>query len=373
MRFTSALLSVALSAAAAFAGDTVKIGVAGPMTGDQKETGEQLKNGAELAAEHLNKAGGVNGKKIELVWGDDEAKPTQAKVVAEKFANDPEVLLVVGHFNSSCTLAGQTTYDRVGLVEFSPASTNPTVCEKSKWTFRNLYRDDFQGQLLARVAKEILGAKKVCVFFDNDDYGTGLKDSFVAKAKEIGLEVAQVEAYTRDTADFSATLDAFNAKQPDVILISGIYNSAASIVRQARSKGLKAIFLGGDGLKDDALIKNAADAAEGLVLTSPFSIEATSEKAVAFRKAYNDKFGREPGTWAAQVYDAVMQGAEAIRKGGPDRAKIREALAAMNTKETGYDGVTGVTYFDKNRDCAKPAFVEVVKDGEFVPHEKQLK
>ncbi len=105
-----------------------------------------------------------------------------------------------------------------------------------------------------------------------------------------------------------------------MILISGIYNSAASIVRQARSKGLKAIFLGGDGLKDDALIKNAADAAEGLVLTSPFSIEATSEKAVAFRKAYNDKFGREPGTWAAQVYDAVMQGAEAIRKGGPDRA-----------------------------------------------------
>ncbi len=373
MRFTSALLSVALTAAAAFAGDTVKIGVAGPMTGDQKETGEQLKNGAQLAADHLNKAGGVNGKKIELVWGDDEAKPVQAKVVAEKFANDPEIMMVVGHFNSSCTLAAQTTYDRAKLVEFSPASTNPTVCEKSIWTFRNLYRDDFQGQLLARVAQEILGAKKVCVFFDNDDYGTGLKDSFVAKAKEIGLDVAQVEAYTRETADFSATLDAFNAKNPDVILVCGIYNAAASIVRQARSKGVKAIFLGGDGLKDDALIKNAADAAEGLVLTSPFSIEATSEKAVAFRKAYNEKYGRDPGTWAAQVYDAVMQGAEAIRKGGLDRTKIREALAAMNTKETGYDGVTGVTYFDKNRDCAKPAFVEVVKDGEFVPHEKQLK
>lgn len=373
MRFLSTLLTVALASPLAFAGDTIKIGVAGPMTGDQKETGDQLKSGAELAADFINKAGGINGKKLELVWGDDEAKPQQAKVVAEKFANDPEVLLVVGHFNSSCTLAGQTTYDRVGLVEFSPASTNPTVCEKSKWTFRNLYRDDFQGELLARVAQEVMGAKKVCVFYDNDDYGTGLKDSFVKKAKEIGLDVAQVEAYTRETVDFSATLDAFNAKKPDVIFVSGIYNSAASIVKQARSKGIKAQFLGGDGLKDDALIKIASDAAEGLVLTSPFSIEATSEKAVAFRKAYNEKFGKDPGTWAAQVYDAVMQGAEAIRKGGTDRAKIREAMEAMNTKETGYDGVTGVTYFDKNGDCVKPAFVEIVKDGEFVPHEKQLK
>lgn len=372
MRFMSSLLSVVLSAAVAFGGDTIKIGVAGPMTGDQKEVGEMLQKGAELAAEQINAAGGVNGKKIELVWGDDEGKAPQAKVVAEKLANDPAVMLVVGHFNSSCTLAGQAEYDRVGLVEFSPASTNPTVCEKSKWTFRNVYRDDYQGQLLARVAKELMGAKKVCVFFDNDAYGTGLKDAFVGKAKEIGLDVAQVEAYGRGTADYSATLDAFNAKAPDVIFVSGLYNEAAAIAKQARAKGIKAKFLGGDGLKSPGLLTNGGEAVEGLVLTSPFSIEATNEKAVAFRKAFSEKFGKDPDTWAAQTYDAVMQGCAAIRVAGTDRAKIRDAMAAMDTKEKGYDGVTGVTYFDKNRDCVKPAFVEVVKDGEFVPNDRQL-
>jgi len=353
-------------------GETIKIGVAGPMTGDLKEFGDMIRKGAELARDQVNKAGGINGKNIELEFGDDQAKPDQAKTVAEKLANDPQVAFVVGHFNSSCTLAGQTTYDRVGVVEFSPGSTNPTVCEKSKWTFRNLYRDDYQGKLLARVAKEILGAKKVCVFYDNDDYGTGLKDAFVGMAKEIGVDVLQVEAYGRGTPDYSATLDAFAAKGPDVILVCGVYNEAATIVRQARSKGIKTQFLGGDGLKSPGLINNAGDAAEGLVLTSPFSVLAKGAKPERFLEDFKEKFGKDPDTWAALTYDAVMQGVEVVKKVGTDRTKIRDAMAAMDTKEKGYDGVTGVTFFDKNRDCAKPAFLEVVKDGEFLPHEKQL-
>jgi branched-chain amino acid transport system substrate-binding protein len=352
--------------------ETVKFGVAGPMTGDLKEFGDMIRKGSELAAKHINKAGGIGGKQVELVFGDDQAKADQAKTVAEKLGNDPKVAIVIGHFNSSCTLAGQTTYDRVGVVEFSPGSTNPTVCEKSKWTFRNLYRDDYQGKLLARVAKQLLGASKVCVFYDNDDYGTGLKDAFVGMAKEIGLEVLQVEAYGRGTPDYSATLDAFAAKKPDVIFISGVYNEAATIIRQARDKGIKCQFLGGDGLKSPGLINNAKDAAEGVVLTSPFSIMAKGAKPEKFLKDFKDEFGHDPDTWAALTYDAVMQAAEVIRKTGADRAKIRDAMAAMDSKEKGYDGVTGITFFDKNRDCAKPAFVEVVKGGEFRPFDKQL-
>ncbi|NUN48042.1 MAG: ABC transporter substrate-binding protein [Candidatus Brocadiae bacterium] len=350
----------------------MKFGVAGPMTGDLKEFGDMIRKGSELAAAEINAAGGINGKKLELEFGDDQAKPDQAKIVAEKLANDPQILMVVGHFNSSCTLAGQTTYDRVGVVEFSPGSTNPTVCEKSKWTFRNLYRDDYQGKLLARVAREILGAKSVCVFYDNDDYGTGLKDAFVGEARAQGLEILGVEAYGRGTPDYSATLDVFNSKKPDVIMISGVYNEAATIIRQARSKGIKAQFLGGDGLKSPGLIDNAGDASEGLVLTSPFSIYAKGAKAETFRKAFFEKFGKDPDTWAALTYDAVMQGAAVVRVAGQDRSKIRDAMAAMDTKEKGYDGVTGITFFDRNRDCAKPAFVEIVKDGEFIPHDRQL-
>jgi branched-chain amino acid transport system substrate-binding protein len=372
-------VAVAVSATSAGCGKTpanvIRLGVAGPLTGSGAAFGEQLKMGAQLAADQANEKGGVNGKRIELVFGDDQGRDDQASAVATKFANDPTIVAVIGHFNSICSLAGKPIYKRAGVVEFSPGSTNVKVAEGSEWTFRNLYRDDYQGTFLARYAKNILGVRRVAVFYDNDDYGTGLKDAFVAEARAIGLEVLGTEAYQREaTLDFSASIDKFAARTPDAIFISGLYNEAASIVKQTREKGIRVPFLAADGVSSPEFINIAGDAAEGTYITTPFIVHESigGPKAQAFREAFRERLGREPDTWAALTYDAVNQTIDAIQHVGPNRKAIRDYLAQTNTPEKAYQGVTGATYFDENGDCLKPAYVAVVRNGEFVPAEKQL-
>lgn len=356
-------------------GTTIRIGVAAPFTGSGATYGELIRMGALLAQDEVNAKGGIGGKKIELVFGDDQSREDQAAAVATKFANDPTIAAVVGHFNSICSLAGKPIYQRAGVVEFSPGSTNVDVTKGSEWTFRNLYHDNYQGTFLARYAKNMLGMNRVAVFYDNDDYGNGLKNAFIAEAEKIGLEIVGQEAYAREqTLDYSAAIDKFAAQKPDAIFISGLYNEAASIVKQARSKGVKAPFLAADGVSSQGYIDIAAEAAEGTYITTPFIVHPSigGPKAQDFRQAFEAKFKQSPDTWAALTYDAVNQLVAAIEKVGADRKAIRDALAATNSPETAYQGVTGATYFDENGDCLKPAYVTVVKDGEFVPAEKQM-
>jgi branched-chain amino acid transport system substrate-binding protein len=348
-------------------GEPIHIGVAGPFTGSGAHYGEMIWGAVSLAEKEINAAGGLQGRPVKMFKGDDQGRNDQAVVVANTFSIDPKVVLVIGHFNSTCSLAGKPIYNERKIVQFSPGSTNVAVCKGGPYTFRNLYRDDYQGIFLARLAKE-LGAKRVAVFYDNDDYGIGLKKAFVAEAAEQGLEIIGEEAYVREqTFDYSVGLDKFAARKPDVIFVSGLYSEAATIIKQARSKGISAAFLGGDGVDSPGFIEIAGEAAEGMIVTSPFVFTEENEKAVRFREAYHEHNGYDPDTWAALSYDAVMMAAEAIRAVGPDREAIREWFAGRNSEEKGYLGVTGNTYFDEEGDCLKPAWVKVVRDGEFVP------
>jgi len=354
---------------------TIRIGVAAPFTGSGATYGDLIREGATLAQDEANAKGGVRGRRIELVFGDDQSREDQAAAVATKFANDPTIVAVVGHFNSICSLAGKPIYQRAGVVEFSPGSTNVDVTKGSEWTFRNLYHDNYQGTFLARYAKNILSMNRVAVFYDNDDYGNGLKNAFVAEAEKIGLKIVGQEAYQREqTLDFSAAIDKFAAQKPDAIFIAGLYNEAASIVKQAREKGVKVPFLAADGVSSQGYIDIAGEAAEGTYITTPFIVHPSigGPKAQAFRQAFEAKFHQTPDTWAALTYDAVNQLISVIEKVGTDRKAIRDELAATNSPEKAYQGVTGPTYFDENGDCLKPAYVTVVKDGEFVPAEKQM-
>ncbi|GIX08068.1 MAG: branched-chain amino acid ABC transporter substrate-binding protein [Candidatus Poribacteria bacterium] len=355
--------------------ETIVLGVAGPFTGSAAAFGEQIRMGATLAMEQANAAGGINGRKVELIFEDDQGRDDQASAVATKLASNPRVLAVIGHFNSICSLAGKPIYKQAGVVEFSPGSTNVDVARGSEWTFRNLYHDAYQGEMLARYVGEMLGYRRVAIFYDNDDYGTGLKNAFVQKAQELGMTIIGEEAYQREqTLDFSAALDKFAAQQPDIYFIAGLYNEAASIIKQAREKGIQTPFIGGDGLFSPALIEIGGEAVEGTMITTPFIVhpDVGGPQAQKFREEFIKRFGEEPDTWAALTYDAVNQILDAIRHVGPDRKAIRDYLAATNSPEKAFQGVTGPTYFDENGDCLKPAYVAVVRDGEFVPAEKQL-
>lgn len=357
--------------------DVIKIGVAGPFTGSGSVYGEMIWGAATLASYELNNEQGgieVDGKKykVEFVKGDDQSKNDQAQVVANQFATDPDICLVIGHFNSSCSLAGKPIYNEHEVVSLSPGSTNVKVCEGGPYTFRNLYRDDYQGEFLADFAKAELGAKKVGVFYDNDDYGIGLKDAFVRKAGQIGLEISSEEAYTRElTLDFSSGADKFAAADLDAIFIAGLYEAAAMIVKTLRAKGIDVPVLAGDGVDSPGLIEGAGAAADGVIVTSPFVFTEDNEVAGAFQQKFAQIVGKAPDTWAALTYDAIMMSVDGIEEVGPNRKKLRDWLAKHDSAENGWNGITGNTYFDANGDCLKPAYTKVVKDGAFVVYESK--
>lgn len=350
---------------------TYVVGVAGPFTGDGAQYGEMIRKGAEMKRDEINKAGGINGYFLELEFQDDKGDPKEAANVAQKLGSDPRVLAVIGHFNSSCSLAGKEVYKAMGVLELTPGSTNVTVCAGSEWTFRNVYRDDYQGQFIAEFIKYVLGYTRVAVFFDNDDYGRGLRDAFAARAAEVGLEIVREEAYVRDTQEYSPQLTQIMAKKPDIIFISGLYANAAMILTQARNLGIKTPFIGGDGLLSSDLITNAGAAAEGVIVTCPFLPNVADERTKKFVAAFKERYNEEPDAWAALTYDAVGIVAEAIAKAGPDRKAIRDYVASINSSERAYPGVAGVTYFNAEGDCMKPLVVAVVRNGKFVPYEKQ--
>lgn len=349
-----------------------KLGLAAPLTGDQALIGKMMRGGVEIAIERLNAEGGVRGARIELTLGDDAGNPKEAATVAQKFASDPDVLAAIGDFNSSCTLAGKPIYKEARLLQITPASTNATICEGSEWTFRNIYRDDFQGRFLARYVKEALELSRVGIFYDNDDYGIGLRDSFLEEARRLGLAVVATQAYERDTSDFRPQLTAFLPQRPEILFVAGLFPQAAKIASQARESGIQLPLIGGDGVFSDEYIENGGPAAEGTYVSCPFLFELGGPEAKEFQEAFRKKYGIEADGWAALAYDAVGLVAQALEKGGLDREALRAEMAKINSPDVAYPGLTGATYFDENGDCRKPIQMALVKQGKFVPAPKQL-
>lgn len=359
----------------------LRVAVAGPFTGNAAAFGEMIKRGAELSAKEINAAGGINGMKLTLVFGDDTGTDKEARAVATRFATDRRILAVVGHFNSACSLAGKGIYKENGIVALSPGSTNVSVCEGSDWTFRNLYRDDFQGEFIAKYIKNSLTElQTVAILFDNDDYGRGLRDGFSAAAEKIEVDIVASEAYDRDNTDFKAQLTSIKAKNPDLIFISGLYGQAGLIAKQARESGITAQFFGADGVDSPDFLTIAGAAAEGTLLTTPFTFDLGGEAAQQVALAFEEDYGVLPDTWAALTYDAMGMIVEAIEKTynadatlAENRKAIRDHLASLDTPEEGYKGITGLTYFDINGDTVnKPAYVKIVKDGEFTTASVQM-
>ena len=367
----AALVVIAFGGCGKKVAKTYLVGVAGPFTGDGAQYGEMARMAAEMKADEINKGGGIGGVPLELEFQDDKGDPKEAANTAQKLASNPRVLAVLGHFNSSCSLAGKEVYNSVGVLQMSYGSTNVMVCQGGDWTFRNVYRDDFQGQFIADFIKYVLGYKRVAIFFDNDDYGRGLRDAFAQRAGDIGLEIVREEAYVRDTQEYTPQLTQIVAKKPDIIFISGLYANAAMILTQAHNLGVETPFIGGDGLLSSDLVTNAGKAAEDVIVTCPFLPTMGDERTRNFVAAFKERYGTEPDCWAALAYDAVGIAAQAIAKAGPDRKAIRDYVAAMDSPAEGYGGVAGLTYFNKDGDCMKPLVVAVVKNGKFVPYERQ--
>ncbi|HBR22443.1 MAG TPA: branched chain amino acid ABC transporter substrate-binding protein, partial [Nitrospiraceae bacterium] len=243
--------------------DVIKIGIAGPMTGDQAKMGTDFKNGVTLAVEEWNAKGGVLGKKIEIMVEDDQHEPKQAVSIANKIVNAGAVG-IIGHFNSSCSIPASDVYNRAGIPMISPGSTNPQLTEKRyKGVFRVCGRDDQQGKVGAEFVINELKLKKIAIIHDKTTYGQGLADEF-KKFITGKVEVVYYSGIIQGDKDFKTVLTAMKDKKPELIYFGGIYPEAGLIVRQAKELGINVPLMSGDGTIDPKFIEIAGvKAAEG--------------------------------------------------------------------------------------------------------------
>jgi branched-chain amino acid transport system substrate-binding protein len=348
---------------------TVKIGSASPLTGPQAHIGIDIKNGVQLAIDDLNardvEIGGRKAK-FELIAEDDEANPTKATTVAQKLV-DSKVAAVVGHFNSGASIPASRIYSDAGIPQISPASTNPKyTLQGFKTAFRVVAHDDQQGPTLAKFAAENLKAKSVAVIDDSTAYGQGIADAFEKTAKAAGAKVVAREHTTDKDTDFRAILTSIKGRKPDLIMFGGIDPQAGPMARQMASLGIKAKFMGGDGIQTPNFIKIAGDAAEGVLASTPGLPMAQMPGGKDFVAKYKAKFNAEVELYAPMGYDAVMVFVDAMKRAGSaDPAKFLPEIG-----KTDYHGVIGPIAFDDKGDLRNgPITIYVVKSGKWEPLE----
>src|SRR5215217_1787154 len=317
---------------------TVKIGSASPLTGPQAHIGTDIRNGVQLAIEDANAAGvEIGGRKVklELVAEDDEANPTKAATVAQKLV-DAKVVAVVGHFNSGASIP-----------QISPGSTNPKYTQQGfKTTFRVVANDDQQGPTLARYAVQNLKAKSVAVIDDSTAYGQGLADAFERTVKEGGAKVITREHTTDKDTDFKAILTKIKGLKPDLVMFGGIDPQAGPMIKQMGELGIKAKFVGGDGMQTPNFIKLGGPASEGAMASIPGLPKEKMPGGTQFLQKYKAKFNQDVELFAPMGYDAVMVFIDSMKRAGStDPAKFLPEVGKTN-----YQGVIGPIAFDDKGD-----------------------
>lgn len=329
---------------------TIKIGCVGPITGDQASLGLDQLHALQIAVDEANAKGEIiPGYRLEVVSLDDQHNPSHAVAMAKRLAADPAVLAVIGHMNSSCSLAAAPIYQNARLVQISPSSSNPEISRKGYDTFfRTCATDDIQGPHAAYFAFKKLKAQKVFIIDDKTTYGKGIADEFEKELTRLGVSVLGHEGITQGEKDFTPLLTKIKALSPEVIFFGGMYPEGALLVRQAKSLGLTSRWLGGDGIYVSAFIDLAQEDAEGVYCTFIGADVSSLPSARNYLETYKSRFGQQQmGPYSAYAYDAANIIVEAIRKsGGPSRRAILAQVRA--TKD--FPGIVGITNFDEKGD-----------------------
>jgi branched-chain amino acid transport system substrate-binding protein len=341
----------------------ILVGMYGSLTVDGASFGQSSVEGAQLAVEEINNAGGIlGGRKVRLLVEDDQSRPEEASNAVTKLITQDRVVAVLGEVASRRTLAAAPVSQKYQIPMITPASTNERVTQVGDYIFRVCFIDPFQGEVLAKFAYNDLKARRVAVLKDiQQDYSVGLTDSIQKTFTSLGGQVLEPVSYSSGDADFRAILTQVRAQKPDAVFVTGYYPEAAIIVRQARELGMTLPILGGDGWVGDAL-KNGRDALKNTFISNHYSGDNPDPVVQNFVKAYREKFKREPDSIAALGYDAAKVLADAItRAKSTDGPTLRAAIAAADVP-----GVTGRLKMNANRDVVKPAVIQELQfvDGD---------
>ncbi len=334
----------------AFAAD-ITIATIGPMTGQYASFGAQMKAGAEQAVADINAAGGVNGNKLKLIIEDDACDPKQAVAAAGKLAAS-KVALVAGHFCSGSSIPASKVYAEEGIVQISPASTNPKLTDERAGpnVFRVCGRDDQQGQVAGAFLAKKYAGKKVAVLHDKTAYGKGLADETKKYMNEAGLKEAMYEAYTAGEKDYTALVSKMKQAGIDVVYVGGYHTEAGLIVRQMRDQGMKTQLVSGDALVTQEYWQVTGDAGEGTLMTfSPDPRKSPAAKDIV-AKFRSKKI--EPEGYVLYTYAAIQAWAQAA--GAAKSTDAEKVINKLNTME--FSTVLGKFKFDKKGDPNLPPY-----------------
>ncbi|NYD52649.1 branched-chain amino acid transport system substrate-binding protein [Actinomadura luteofluorescens] len=365
------LLLVPLAAACGSGGSggsgAIKIGVPAPLSGDSASAGQDILAAAKVAADEINKAGGVDGRKIQIVEADDQCSAQQGAQAAQKLLNSG-VVAVAGGYCSGAAVPAIPIYGRRGVPFVMDASTNPSLTDSGKGkVFRTCGRDDNQGLVAARFMTGPLGAKRIALLHDNTTYAKGLADAAANSARQAGGQVVYENALQPGQSDYGPVLTKIASTRPDVLYFTGYFAEAGLLMKQRKQLGLRFTLMGGDATTDSTVLKTAGAAAGGYIATTaPLAKDLPA--AAAFVSAYKAANHADPGPFSVYEYDAVKVVAKAIDDAGSTRgAAITEALHKIK----GFPGITGPITFDAKGDRTDPLYITVqVQGGAFTAYKK---
>jgi branched-chain amino acid transport system substrate-binding protein len=344
--------------------NAIVVGEYASLTGKEAAFGQSSHKGTLLAIEELNKTSGVLGRKFDLKTEDTQSKPGESSTVVKKLISREKAVAILGEVASGRSLEAAPICQANKIPMISPSSTNPRVTEMGDYIFRVCFIDPFQGTVMATFAKKTLKATKVALMVDvAAPYSVGLADFFKQKFTQDGGTILIEQKFSSGDKDFKAQLTAIKGVNPEAIFVPCYYTEAALITRQARELGLTVPLFGGDGWEAPELLQIGGKAMENTYYSTHYSPDATTPAVQEFVKKFKARFNNEvPDAMAALGYDSAMVLADAMKRAGAtDPAKVRDALAA--TKD--YEGVTGKTAMDAQRNATKAAVIIAVKNGKF--------
>ncbi len=340
------------------------VGLYCSLTGSQADFGIATRRGVDLAVEETNRRGGILSQQVRLVAEDTRGDSNEAASAVTRLIDREGAIGILGEISSSLSLSGARVCQRKGIPMVTPSSTNPSVTQVGDHIFRVCFIDPFQGEVMARFARNTLHFERVALFIDQSSaYSVGLAEAFRTSFVALGGQVVNSQAYRAGETHFSAQLSPLLAARPEAIFVPGYYTEVALIAREARGQGFQGRFLGGDGWDSPSLVQNDDDRLVGDFFSEGFAPEgATTEVAQGFVRRYRERHRADPNGLAALGYDAALVLFDAIRRAGAaEPRRIRDALAQTRN----FQGATGSITLDAQRNAVKSAVILEVRENGF--------
>ena len=325
-RRTLLATGAALLASQARAETPILLGISGPLTGPNAQYGTQWKDGFDMALDDVGHA--VGTRPLQYVFEDSQSDPRQAVQIAQKFVADRRIVMELGDFSSPASMAASAIYQRAGLVQFGFNNSHPDFTKAGSYMWSTSTSQADEQAQLADYTVNGLGFRRIALLNVNSDWGRSGRDSFAPAARALGAEIVAAEAFMPDERDFRPTLVRIRDTRPGAIVLTAYYSDAALIARQARDQGLTQTLIGVTSVYSPKLIELGGPAVEGFYTHSPFSPASSRPEVQAFVQRFQARYDREPGSFEAIAYDAMIMAHAALTKAGPetDRRAIRDAM-----------------------------------------------